>query len=627
MSASDFVQVAISIANASSPSVQALNTPAIVTYHTHYADLLRVYAASSMLQDMVTDGFSVDEAGYKCAEAMLSAPNTPSQMCIGRRANPPLQTVNLACVDGTVGDAYDLTLVGSDGKAHAIAYINEIDPGTAASGTVTVANDSTALTFQNSQTLAAGGLIIFDGVDGQPGIYYALSGAVSGTSGTLTTEFQGTGGAGISWTYLPPLAGTADAINGSATVVTSTSQVGVVYPGDSVQFVSQLGTYYTALEITSAHLILTQPYTGMTSAATKYAAVCTSATAATAIAAAINGLSNVGIASVITSVTPTPNAGETATVQIARTDGFLNDIQGWLANGFASLQLQDVTEDPGVVADLEAIRAANNGAWYGFTLDSNSQAEIEAAAQWTEATLLGGKVFFTNNSDWQNTQVSVTTDVFSELQIDSYTRTFLQQNDQALLCFSGGATLSQALAMNPGSYTLAYKELPGVPADSDTTLTEAQALALNTMTAADPGPGGKNGNYFKTTSSQNWLFPGCCPSGRFMDLTIGIDWLYVNIQAAVLAAIAGLPKLPYTDMGIGALKDAIDGVLRLGSTPAYGLILPDGQDPARPINVTVPTVASLTSAQRATRNVPGISFSAGLQGAIETTTVRGTLIP
>ena len=76
-----------------------------------------------------------------------------------------------------------------------------------------------------------------------------------------------------------------------------------------------------------------------------------------------------------------------------------------------------------------------------------------------------------------------------------------------------------------------------------------------------------------------------------------------------------------------AIGDAVRAVLILGSTPAYGGILPDGQDPKRPILVTVPTAASLTSAQRATRNVPGISFSAGLQGAIETTTVQGSLIP
>ena len=201
------------------------------------------------------------------------------------------------------------------------------------------------------------------------------------------------------------------------------------------------------------------------------------------------------------------------------------------------------------------------------------------------------------------------------------------QDDQQLLCYAGGAMLSQALAMNPGSYTLAYKTLPGVPADTDTTLGEAQAMALNSMTAATPGPGAKAGNYYKTTAGQNWVFPGTCPSGRFMDLTIGIDWLQTRMQAAVLAAIAGLPKLPYTDFGIGVIGDAIQGVLRLGSTPAYGLILPDGQDPARPIKVTVPTAASLTSAQRASRNVPGVSFSAGLQGAIETTTVQGTLVP
>src|ERR1019366_7184179 len=147
---------------------------------------------------------------------------------------------------------------------------------------------------------------------------------------------------------------------------------------------------------------------------------------------------------------------------------------------------------------------------------------------------------------------------------------------------------------------------PGVPADCDTTLTEAQAMGLNTMTAAPPGPGGKNGNYYKTVAGQNWLFPGTCPSGRFMDLTIGIDWLQTRMQAAVLGAIAGLPKLPYTDFGIGKIGDAIQGVLRLGAPPPYGLTLPDGQAPARPIKVPVPPAAGLTSAQRASRNVPGV---------------------
>ena len=636
VSISDFVQVSVSISNASSPTVQGLTTPLVATFHTHFADRVRVYSSSTMLAQMVTDGFSVNEAGYKAAEAVLEAPNAPAQVCIGRRENAPLQTLYLQLTDGTVGDVYNFTLVGSDGKAHAIAYTNVIAPGTAASGgTVTTTASSPTLTFSTAQTMAKGGLLIFSGTGGQPGVYYALSAnVVSSTSATLTTNYQGIGGAVETFTYLPPLAGTASPVNGSATVVTSTTQVGVVYPGDSVQFVSQLGAYYTVLTVTAAHLILTQPYSGVTpgGGTTNLSCVCTSATAATSIQTLIAAISNVGTASVIATpqilATGLPaNFGEASTVQLARTDGFLTDVQGWVSNGFANVALLDATADPGITADLTAIRAANNGAWYGLILDSNSAAEIESASIWTEATGVGGKVMFVNSSDWQNMPVSVTSDVFSVLQTESFSRTFIQQNDQQLLCFAGAATCGQALAMHPGSYTLAYKTLPGVPADSDTTLTEAQAMGLNTMTAATPGPGGKNGNYYKTVSGQNWLFPGTCPSGRFMDLTIFIDWLQTRMQAAVAAVIAGLPKLPFTDFGIGAIGDAVRAVLILGSTPAYGGILPDGQDPTRPILVTVPTAASLTSAQRATRNVPGISFSAGLQGAIETTTVQGSLIP
>ena len=633
MSISDFVQVQVSISNASSPTVQGLTTPLIACYHTHYADRVRVYSAATMLTQMVTDGFSVNEAGYKAAEAVLAAPLAPSQVCIGRRANPPLQILNLTLTDGTVGDSYNFTLVGTDGKSHAIAYTNVIAAGSAGSGTVTTTNASPTITFSVAQTLAKGTLLIFSGTGGQPGIYYALSANVaSSTSGTLTGNYLGTGGAGETFTTVAPLAGTFDAIQGSATVASTSSQVGAVYPGDCVQFVSQLGVYYTVLTVTAAHLILTQPYTGVTAGTTNASVVSSATTAATAIQALIAAISAVGTATVIAtpqiSATGLPaNFGQSTTIQLARTDGFLTDVQGWAANGFANILILDVTADPGITADLTAIRAANNGAWYGLVLDSNSSAEIESSALWTEATGLGGKVFFTNSSDWQNTQTSVTTDVFSELQLDTYNRTFIQQNDQSILCFSGAATCGQALALNPGSYTLAYKSLPGVPADSDTTLIEAQAMALNSMSAATPGPGAKNGNYYKSVAGQNWLFPGTAPSGRFFDLTIGIDWLQTRIQQAVAAAIAGLPKVPFTDFGIARIKTAIDGVLRLGSTPTYGLILPDGQDPARPISVIVPTAASLTSAQRASRNVPGVSFSAGLQGAIETTTVQGTLIP
>jgi hypothetical protein len=374
--------------------------------------------------------------------------------------------------------------------------------------------------------------------------------------------------------------------------------------------------------VTSTIITLTNPYTGTTAAATHAADMCSASAAAAAIVFQLNAAS-----ALLGTVSATG-----AVITMARTDGNLTDIRGWVANGFASIQIQDTTADPGIATDLAAIRAANNGGFYGIALDSNSQLEIQAAAAWTEATGVGGKFFFANTSDYQNTVVSVTSDVFSVLQTDSIIRTFIQQNDQQVLCYAGAATMGQMLAMNPGSYTMAFKSLPLVPADSDTTLTEGQAQAINSMTASTPGPGGKSGNFYKTVAGQNWIFPGSTPSGvsgsfKFADLVIGVDWLQTNMQADVAAVIAGLPKLPYTNIGMSLIKHAIYARLSLASSQQYGLIVPDGADPTRPIKITVPDVSSLTPQQRASRGVTGITWSAGLQGAIETAVVTGTLIP
>ena len=691
MSLSDVVVVDVSISNASSPTVQGLSTGALVGYHNHYSDRLRVYSTSSMLAQMLTEGFHTYEPLYSMAEAYAAAPNAPALCAIGRRALAPFQTIQLTCTDGAVGDAYAFSVTDSLGVKTAIAYTNVATPGlpildTNLYGTATVTNGSTTVTFGSAQTLASGEFLEFSSQSGvaytvsvatsasvtavltspytgttsasavvtpgattalvagsasvtfshtqslahgdlllfsaQPGVYYALNAAVvTSTAGTLTGPYGGLAAAASPTTTVPALAGTFHVINGNPSVATSSDQTSAVKVGDSLQFVSQLNTFYVVAAVTSTVITLTNPFTGPTTVADYASDMCTAATAAAAINAQLLLLSNIGTPSV-----------SGAVVTLSRVDGSLTDISGWVANGFADIQLRDTTADPGIAMDLAAIKAANNGAFYGIALDSNSAAEIEAAAAWVEATGVGGKFFFTNNSDFRNTDISVTDDVFSELQTLSIIRTFIQQNDQELLCYAGAATMGQMLAMNPGSYTMAFKSLPLVPADSDTTLTEGQAMVLNTMSASTPGPGGKSGNYYKTVAGQNWIFPGSTPSGvsgsfKFADLVIGVDWLQTNMQADVAAVIAGLPKLPYTNIGMSLIKNAIYARLSLASSPQYGLIVPDGSDPTRPIKITVPDVSTLTPQQRASRGVTGITWSAGLQGAIETAKVQGTLLP
>ena len=691
MSLTDFVVSNVSISNASSPTVQSLNVGLAACFHSHYPDRVRVYSTSTVLTDLLADGFKTYEPGYKLAEAYASAPNAPALFAMGRRALPYTQTLKLTCVDGTVGDAYDFTLVSALGVSTALQYVNVATPGTqvagtALSGTVTVTKGSTAITFSANQTLAAGTLLEFTDAPGtwytlasaiatskngtlttaytgaggagetatpadtvttvagsaalvfgkaqtfaagdtlvfssQPGTYYALASPVTTTAGTLTGVFP-LSGTTATYTHSAALTGTFDAVQGSTGVVSSADQTTAVQAGDSIMFASQLGVFYTVASVTGPAgtppytITLTNPYSGLTAAATTATLPCQVVTAAANLQAQMAALPSIGTATVTGAV-----------ITLTQVPGLLTDVQGWRANGFHSLKLQDTTADPGVATDLAAMVAANALAFYGILLDSNSAAEIKAAAAYCETFAASGtKVGLFNTSDAGNGDSTVTSDVFSALQTLSLNRCFVQHNNQQLLCYSGAATCSQAFAMNPGSYTLGYKTLPLVPADSDTTLTEGEALTINSMTASNPGPGGKSGNYYKTTAGKNWLWPGVAPSNQFFDLTIGCDWLKLQIQAAVATVLSSGPKVPFDDFGLQKIGAAIQGVLQLGASPQYGFLLPNGADPQRPLVVNTPKAASLTPSQRASRDVSGFTWSAGLQGAIQTAVVNGQLLP
>lgn len=693
MSLNDIVQASVSIANANGPQGPGLVTPIIAGYHNHYADRVRLYATSSMLQQMVTDGFATTEPIYKAAQKVCGALAAPATCCIGRRALAPQQTLKLTCLDGTVNDAYNVTVVSSTGVTTNLVYTNVAQGSTIAelTGTVAVTNGAAAITFSTNQTITAGTLIAFASQPGvyyvvsaavtaatagtltanysgptaaattslvqqaisgtvavtngstgvtfsvaqtfaagdlltfasQPGVYYALSAAVvSSTAGTLTAAYAGVTAASSTAQHLATLSVTGHTINGSASVTMSATPVGQVAVGDSVVFASQLGVSYTVAVVTSTTLTLTTPYTGAGATTDHVADVCSATTAATALTGQLQAITNyagtVGAVSV-----------SGAVITISRTDGNLTDVQGWLANGFASLSLQDTTADPGIATDLAAMQAANGGAWFAVILDSNSSAEIQAAAAWCEATGAQGKVLFANNSDIGNlvTPAPSPPDLNTALNTAGYTRTFVEQNNQQLLSYGGASIGSYALSQTPGSYNLAFKSQPGVPADSDTTLTEGQALILNTMTASAPGPGGKKGNYYKFQGGQPYLFPGCAPSGQFFDLTIGVTDLLIAMQVASVAYFAGLPKVPFDQFGLNGLGQVIYGVLVSRSALPYGLILPNGADPTRPIKVNVPPITSYTSAQRAARIMTGFTWSAGLQGAADGAVIQGTLNP
>jgi Protein of unknown function (DUF3383) len=307
-----------------------------------------------------------------------------------------------------------------------------------------------------------------------------------------------------------------------------------------------------------------------------------------------------------------------AVITITQAAGTLTDLVNWTSN----IAVSNTTADPGIATDLAAITAANSIGWYGLSLDSNSAAEVAAAATFVEATGQGGKWGFFDAADTTDCSAATTTDVFSTMQALTRLKSGVVQSNRQVLSCSGFGLASLVLAMFPGSYNVSFKSIAGVLADNDQTMTETQQLVINTCSTSQPGTGGKGGNWFKTVSGVNMVFPGVTPGGRWIDQGIFADWLQNNMQADVFAVLAGLPKVPLTDIGIALVVAAIKSRLKIGASPPYG-----GIDGTRPIVVNAPTAASMSQSDRNNRNLSGITGSFYFSGAINTTTIQITGSP
>jgi hypothetical protein len=327
-----------------------------------------------------------------------------------------------------------------------------------------------------------------------------------------------------------------------------------------------------------------------------FASTGVTATDAASLRTAINALANVGTATITGS-----------TVTVTQAAGKLTDYQNWNPLGSTTplIVLADVTADPGLATDLNAIKAAAlPGTWYDLALDSNSLAEINAAATWTESA--GSFIFGYNNSDTLCITTSAA-DVFSVQKNVAHARAYGLYANSQMLCYSGLAWAAKTLPQNPGSLTFMYKTLASVPADN---------LSATAQTNLD----GKNANYYMPIAGINTTINGWAGAGEYIDITWGVDALTAQIQIDVFALLASSPKVPYTDLGVDLIKSVVLADLNLFASPQYSFIAPV---PAP--TVSAPVVATIASSTRATRVFPGVTFQGQLAGAIHKLTIRGVL--
>jgi len=258
------------------------------------------------------------------------------------------------------------------------------------------------------------------------------------------------------------------------------------------------------------------------------------------------------------------------------------------------------TANASLATELSAIQTANND-WYCLLLASQGTSDILAAAAWAEAAK---KIFGYSTADWGVTDSGTSNDVASSLSGSAYLRTFGVYTAN-IGEFAAAALAGKRLSLQPGSETWAFAHLSGVtPAD----ITEAQRLIIE----------GKHCNTYMKLAGNNIIRSGVTAKPEYIDVVRFIDYITSGIQVAVFSALINNNKIAYTDAGISTIKGLILGVLQNG-------INVGGFASSPAPTVTAPLAASVSTNDKATRNLPNVVFKATLAGAIHTVAVSGVV--
>lgn len=290
----------------------------------------------------------------------------------------------------------------------------------------------------------------------------------------------------------------------------------------------------------------------------------------------------------------------TATDNLDGTIDLVADVAGTafgLSHTMTLLTQDDQTTDAGVAADYAAIKAEDND-FYGVLLASASTLEIVALAAAVEADR---KILGVSTSD-SDVLSDTAGNVAETLASAGYNRTFVLWNLDNF-DFAAAAWVGKMFPKNPGSATWAFKSLAGVTVDalSDTQLGNLEANSANHYTA---------------TKGLNMALHGTMASGRYIDVTRGIDWLTARMQERVIQTLANSDKVAFTAAGIATLESVVRA--QLDEAVGNGVITDD-------YTVSPPAIEDVSATDKANRFLGDLDFTAVLAGAIHTVTINGTV--
>jgi VCBS repeat-containing protein len=244
--------------------------------------------------------------------------------------------------------------------------------------------------------------------------------------------------------------------------------------------------------------------------------------------------------------------------------------------------------------------------WYALCIWSRAAADITATAIWVQAQGNSNpKMFFAQSSD-AAILTDVDTDIASTLKASAYYRTSVWYHATDSEYLDGGVIGGQLPSL-PGSITWAYKSVSSVAAD---TLTSGQKAYAH----------GKACNTYDTVASTNITEEGKVSDSPFewIDVIRGVDWIQVNLAADLFTQLVNSKKIPFDTSGIALIGSIVKKVL--STAQGQGILSVDVTP-----TITLPTIESISAADKGNRVLNGVSFTGVLAGAVQKINIVGTV--
>ena len=240
--------------------------------------------------------------------------------------------------------------------------------------------------------------------------------------------------------------------------------------------------------------------------------------------------------------------------------------------------------------------------WLFLITDAESDADHTAIAAYIETT---EKFYVLHSADAD--APTVTADLGSALKALGYERTFGIYSSNAAIGVPAAGWLGRFAPQQLGSTIWLYKPITGITPDNFTT---TQLTNLNN----------KNWNSYTTVEGTPVVFgDNKVFGGEYIDVMLGVQWIITRMRERVWGTLLNSRKVSFDTAGIAKIESDIRSVL--AEATDLGILAAD----FAPV-ITVPNALSLTSAQRNSRILTGVTFEARLAGAIQKVDgIRGTV--